>query len=240
MYALIYGSLIIIVPGLIFAIYAQYKVKSTFDKFSKEETEARVTSDQVAYRLLSQNNCHSVMVSRTPGHLTDNYNPTTHVLSLSDSTYGKSNVSAVGVAAHECGHAQQHCEDSRLIELRTALVPITNYGSRMAVPIAIVGLILEILIGGIGANLGTYILALGVILYSLSTIFALITIPVEVDASRRAVAMLKNTGLYTKEDLDGIKKVLYAAALTYVASLVISFLYLLRFIIVLSKFRDRD
>ncbi len=240
MYALIYGSLIIIIPGILFALYAEFRVKSTFKKYSQAETEAKATSEQVAYKLLSQNNCYSVMVSRTPGELTDNYNPTTHVLSLSDSTYGKSTVAAVGVASHECGHAAQHSEDSRLIAMRTALVPITNYGSTFAVPVAIVGLILELLIGGVGANLGTYVLALGVLLYSLSTIFALITIPVEIDASRRAVIMLRDTGLYTKEELASIRKVLYAAALTYVASLLVSFLYLVRFIILLSKFRDRD
>ena len=236
----IYGSLIIVIPGLIFAAWAQFRVNSTFAKYSKVETSAKWTAEQVGSKLLSQNGCTSVMIGRTPGHLTDNFNPQSGVLALSDSTYGKSSVAAVGVAAHECGHAMQQHDGSNLLLARSALVPLTRYGSMLAVPIAIIGVILELIIGGAGTNFGTYVISLGVLLYSLSTIFALITLPVEIDASRRAVLMLRDTALYTREELASIKKVLYAAALTYVASLVVSFLYLVRFIVILNRFRKDD
>lgn len=240
MYPLIYGSLVILIPGIIFAIWAQYKVNSTFKKYSEMESVCRITAENLSSKLLAQSDCSGVIIGRTQGHLTDNYNPQSNVLSLSDSTFGKSNVAALGVAAHECGHAAQRRDDSPLITLRTAFVPLTRYGSILAVPVAVLGLILEILIGGAGTNFGTYVLALGVLLYSLSTIFALITLPVEINASRRAVEMLRDTALFDKEELAGVRKVLFAAALTYVASLLISFLYLLRFIIILNQFRKKD
>ena len=191
--------------------------------------------------LLEQNGCYGVAVHRTHGNLTDNYNPSTDVLSLSDTTYGKSNIAALGVAAHECGHAVQKHSGSLLLRLRSFLVPVTNYGSMLAVPIAILGVILELLIGGTGNNFGSYIIAFGILLYSLTTLFALITLPVEIDASRRALKMMRETAVLDEDELAMSRRVLYAAALTYVASLVVSFLYLLRFIIILNRFRgDRD
>ncbi len=191
--------------------------------------------------LLEKNNCQSVLVRRISGNLTDNYNPSTDVLSLSDATYGKTNIAALGVAAHECGHAVQKHTNSILLTLRSFLVPITNIGSRLAIPIAILGIILEwLLYTETGTNIGTYVVGTGIFLYSLSTIFCLITLPVEIDASRRAIAMLKNTAVLEGAELRQASSVLYAAALTYVASLVTSFLYLLRFILILSNFRRRD
>ena len=240
MYTLIYGSLIILIPGIIFSLYAQYKVNSTFTRYSKIESSSRFSAENLSSLLLEQSGCHGVVIGRTHGHLTDHYNPQTNALNLSDTTYGRTNVAALGVASHECGHAVQKHENSLLLTLRTFLVPLTRYGSILAVPIAILGVILELLIGGVGTNFGTYVLALGILLYATSTIFALVTLPVEIDASRRAVAMLDNTSFFDERELKAVKRVLYAAALTYVATLVVSFLYLLRFIILLNQFRKRD
>ena len=239
MYFIYYGSLIILIPGIIFSIWAQMRINTTYSKYSKVQSKSRWVANEMSMMLLEKNGCGNISVQRIRGNLTDNYNPTTDVLSLSDTTYGKSNVAALGVAAHECGHALQKHSESKMFKLRCLLVPITNYGSMLAVPIAILGVILELMIGGAGDNLGSYIIAFGIVLYSLTTIFALVTLPVEIDASRRALKMMENSAVLDREELAMSRKVLYAAALTYVASLVVSFLYLLRFILILNRFRDR-
>lgn len=240
MYFIFYGSLVVLIPGLIFSIWAQYKVNSTFKKYSKIDALSRWTANEMSQMLLEKNGCNSVAVRRVNGNLTDNYNPSTDVLSLSDSVYGSCSISALGVAAHECGHAVQKHTNSKLLSFRSFLVPLTNIGSRLAVPIAILGVILELMIGGNGDNFGTLIITIGIFLYSLSTIFALITLPVELDASKRALTMLKDTAVLDDAELKRARSVLISAALTYVASLIVSALYLLRFILILNRFRDRN
>ncbi len=235
-----YGSLIILIPGIIFSFWAQLRIKSTFNKYSRVNSKAGWTAEDMSAHLLRRNSCDSVAIRPIKGNLTDNYNPSNDVLSLSQTVYGKTSIAALGVAAHECGHAVQKHTDSVLLKLRSFLVPVTNISSRLAIPIAIIGLILEHLIGGTGENTGSYILGFGIFLYSLSTIFALITLPVEIDASRRAVSMLSDSGILDNGEIRQARKVLYAAALTYVAALLTSFLYLLRFILILSRFRRRD
>ena len=240
MYFVFYGSLIVLIPGLIFSLWAQYKVNSTFKKYSNVNALSGWTANEMSQMLLEKNGCNSVSVRRINGNLTDNYNPATNVLSLSDTVYNSSSISALGVAAHECGHAVQRHSNSILLKLRSFLVPVTNIGSRLAVPIAILGVIIEFLIGGSGDNFGTFIVTAGIFLYSLSTIFALVTLPVEIDASKRALAMLKDTAVLDSAELKRARSVLISAALTYVASLVVSALYLLRFILILNRFRNRD
>ncbi|MBE5742639.1 MAG: zinc metallopeptidase [Clostridiales bacterium] len=240
-YYVYYGSLIVLIPGIIFSIWAQYRISSTFKKYSREEAKSRWTANEMSMMLLERNDCKSVAVRRIGGNLTDNYNPSTDVLSLSNSTYGQTSISAIGVAAHECGHAVQKHSGSILLRLRSFLVPITNIGSRLAVPIAILGVILEwLIVSETGTNFGSYVVAIGILLYSLSTVFALITLPVEIDASRRAITMLKNTAVLDDEEIRKASKVLYAAALTYVAALLTSFLYLIRFILILGRYRRND
>lgn len=233
-----YGSLIILIPGLILSVIAQIMIKATYSKYSRVQSRSGLTSEQISRILLDGNDCFSVGITRISGDLTDNYNPKTDVLSLSDSVYGSSSVAAIGVAAHECGHACQKHGGSLLLGLRSVLVPITNIGSRMAVPVAVIGVIIEFISGAEG--IGPYIIALGIFLYSLSTIFALVTLPVEINASNRAVKMLRSGGFLQADELRGAKKVLTAAAMTYVASLVMSFLYLLRFVGILSSFRRKN
>jgi len=232
-----YGSLVVLIPGILFSVFAQIWIKVAYSKYSKVEARSGVTAENVSRALLDKNECYGVQITQISGNLTDNYNPKTDVLSLSESVYGKSSVAAIGVAAHECGHACQQHEESFMMRLRSILVPVTNIGTRLAVPVAILGLLIEWVteVGGFG----TYLLVLGVILYSLSTVFALVTLPVEINASQRAVKMLKNEGVLERDELRGAKKVLFAAAMTYVAALLMSFLYLLRFLIIISSSRKK-
>ncbi len=234
LYFLYYGSAIILIPGIIFAIYAQFRVNSTFKKYDRVQTQNDVCANEVAQMLLDKNGC-SVHVQRINGHLTDNYNPKDYTLNLSNSTYGKTSISAVGVAAHEVGHACQHHENHLLLKLRMAIVPAVNIGSMLAFPLAILGILIEYVASV--ATFGTVLIALGIVLYSLSTIFALITLPVELNASRRAEKMLTEGGYITSSERKKVRAVLSAAALTYFASLVVSLLYLLRFLIIIGRMR---
>ncbi len=235
-----YASFIILIPGLLFSIFAQIWIKCAYSKYSKKQARSGVTAENVSRELLDKNDCFGVSIAHISGDLTDNYNPQTDVLSLSDSVYGSSSIAAVAVAAHECGHACQKHQGSFLLRLRSILVPITNIGSRLAVPLAVVGVVLELIAGGASStSIGTYVVCFSIILYSLSTLFALVTLPVEFNASHRALAMLKNEGVLERNEISGARKVLTAAAMTYVAALVVSFLYFLRFLIILSSVRGR-
>ena len=232
-----YGSLVVLIPGILFSIFAQIWIKIAYSKYSKVEARAGVTAENVSRTILDKNECYGVQIKQISGNLTDNYDPKTDVLSLSESVYGKSSVAAIGVAAHECGHACQQHEGSFMMRLRSVLVPVTNIGTRLAVPIAILGLFIEL--ATVRGGFGTYLIVLGVILYSLSTVFAFVTLPVEINASQRAVKMLKNEGVLEREEMRAAKKVLFAAAMTYVAALLMSLLYLLRFLIIISSSRKR-
>ena len=237
MYFLYYGSAIILIPGILLSIYAQFKVHNTFNRFSNVQSSKNYSASDVAQMLLHQNGC-SVTVQRINGTLSDNYNPRNQTLNLSNSTYGKTNIAAIGVAAHEVGHACQHNENNFLLKLRMAIVPAVNIGSMLAFPLAILGVLIEY-VASI-ATFGTLLIAMGIILYSLSTVFALITLPVELNASRRAEKMLYEGGYITASEKKQVRNVLNAAALTYFASLVVSLLYLLRFLVIIARLRKDD
>lgn len=239
-YIIVYGSMIILIPGIILAIIAEIKIKVTFAKYSGVHARSGITADSMSRKFISEYKLYGVTVSPVRGNLTDNYNPKNDVLSLSENVFGSDSIAALGVAAHECGHARQQHEGSVMLKLRSILVPVTNIGSRLALPVAILGVLLEWLIGGTGQNFGSYVVAFGIALYSLSAIFALVTLPVEINASARAVKMLDEQCILQKDELYGAKKVLSAAAMTYVASLVVSLLYLLRFIAILGSVRKRN
>ena len=230
-YILSYASLIIIVPGVIFAFVAQLLVRSAHKKYSKVEARSGWTADDMSRMFMERYDCNGVTVEPIKGDLTDNYNPSTDVISLSETVYGKSTIAALGVAAHECGHARQQHEGSFMMALRKVLVPATNIGSNLAVPLVILGLLLEFWLGTV---VGTYFWVAGVVLYSMSTIFALVTLPVEIGASSRAMKMLEEQNVLEKDERRGARKVLSAAALTYVAALLVSLLYLLRFLIIIA------
>lgn len=235
-YILSYASLIIIVPGVIFAFVAQLLVRSAYKKYSKVEARSSWTADDMSRMFMERYDCNGVTVEPIKGDLTDNYNPSTDVISLSETVYGKSTIAALGVAAHECGHARQQHEGSFMMALRKVLVPATNIGSNLAVPLVILGLLLEFWLGTV---VGTYFWVAGVVLYSMSTIFALVTLPVEIGASSRAMKMLEEQNVLEKDERRGARKVLSAAALTYVAALLVSLLYLLRFLIIIAGTRRK-
>lgn len=235
-YILSYASLIIIVPGVIFAFVAQLLVRSAYKKYSKVEARSGWTADDMSRMFMERYDCNGVTVEPIKGDLTDNYNPSTDVISLSETVYGKSTIAALGVAAHECGHARQQHEGSFMMALRKVLVPATNIGSNLAVPLVILGLLLEFWLGTV---VGTYFWVAGVVLYSMSTIFALVTLPVEIGASSRAMKMLEEQNVLEKDERRSARKVLSAAALTYVAALLVSLLYLLRFLIIIAGTRRK-
>lgn len=235
-YILSYASLIIIVPGVIFAFVAQLLVRSAYKKYSKVEARSGWTADDMSRMFMERYDCNGVTVEPIKGDLTDNYNPSTDIISLSETVYGKSTIAALGVAAHECGHARQQHEGSFMMALRKVLVPATNIGSNLAVPLVILGLLLEFWLGTV---VGTYFWVAGVVLYSMSTIFALVTLPVEIGASSRAMKMLEEQNVLEKDERRGARKVLSAAALTYVAALLVSLLYLLRFLIIIAGTRRK-
>lgn len=225
----------------LFAGWASRKVHTTFAAYKDVPTSSRMTGYDTAVRLLRANDVRDISVGRVAGTLTDHYHPTKKTVNLSQSTYGDASVGAVAVAAHEIGHVMQKKRGYFPYKIRTALVPITNVGSRLALPLVIVGLLLDLFVATSQEDtLGFTLAIVGVALYGLSTLFMLVTLPVEFDASRRAKLMLLEEGVLTDEEARGAEKVLNAAALTYVASLATSLVYFLRFAVwVLTIFGRR-
>lgn len=220
-------TMILVIPGLLLGLYAQFKVKSTFDRYSRIRTKSGLTAEQAARALLSRGGSTNVTISRVNGSLTDHYDPRSNTLRLSDTVYGSDSVAAVGVAAHECGHALQEHDGYGLLKLRTALVPVVNIGSSLYLPIFMAGLLFS----------WEPLQMVGILCFGLTLLFSLVTLPVEINASKRALGMLE--GVLDAEELQGAKAVLSAAALTYLASVISSALQLLRLILI-SRSRSRD
>jgi len=220
-------TMILVIPGLLLGLYAQFKVKSTFDRYSRVRTKSGLTAEQAARALLSRGGSTNVTISRVNGSLTDHYDPSSNTLRLSDTVYGSDSVAAVGVAAHECGHALQEHDGYGLLKLRTALVPVVNIGSSLYLPIFMAGLLFS----------WEPLQMVGILCFGLTLLFSLVTLPVEINASKRALGMLE--GVLDAEELQGAKAVLSAAALTYLASVISSALQLLRLILI-SRSRNRD
>ncbi len=238
-YYFYWGSAILLIPGILFSIYASIRVNTTFKKYDKVSTQRGESANAIAHRLLEQSGCNVNIIS-TSGHLTDHYNPKNNTLALSQSTRNSCSVSAIAVASHEVGHATQHKDGHFLLKLRIAIVPVVNVGTYLAFPLAILGVLLEYFSLTTIKDLGSILIVVGIVLYSLSSLFALITLPVEINASSRALKMLTQGGYITPSEKGQMRYVLYTAALTYVASLVTSLLYLFRFILILSSFRKKD
>ncbi len=233
----------ILITGLLCGI-ASAKVNGAFRKYGKMATRSRMTGYDTARRLLTVNGAGNIEIGRVRGKLTDHYHPTRGIVNLSESTYGNDSVAAVAVAAHEVGHVLQKKEDYFPYRLRAALVPIANVGSRLAMPLVLIGLLLDIFVGATsGSNLGYWTAMVGVFAYGLSTLFTLVTLPVEFNASKRARKMLLAEGILTEEEMPAAKNMLSAAAMTYVASLLSSIVYFLRFfiwVLILFGGRRRD
>lgn len=226
---------------MIFSGFASGKVHRTFAKYNNVANRAGMTGYDTVVRLMRANDVHGISVGRVKGNLSDHYHPTKAVVNLSEATYGNNSVAAVAVAAHEMGHVMQKQRGYVFYKLRTALVPVVNFGSRLAMPLVLVGLLMDWFAMAANANVGFYIAMAGVILYGGSLLFALITLPVELNASKRAKKMLAAEGILTQDELSGASEVLSAAALTYLASLLTSLVYFLRFLVrVLTLFGRRN
>ena len=221
---------ILVIIGMAITLLASARVRTTFSKYSQVRSMSGLTGAQVAKKILYYSGITDVEVERASGQLTDHYDPRKKVVRLSDSVYGESSIAAIGVAAHECGHAIQHNEGYAPLKLRSALVPLTNFGSTLAWPLIIIGL----LMGG-----SQQLIYAGIILFSTAVLFQLITLPVEFNASRRAILKLGDMGILSESELPHSKKVLSAAALTYVAAAAATILQLLRLIILFGG-RRRD
>ncbi|MBP5242717.1 MAG: zinc metallopeptidase [Clostridia bacterium] len=235
-FGVFWWSYLLIIPGLLLSAYAQMKVQRTYAAFASVRARSGWTAEGLAAKFLRDNGCN-VRIQPIAGNLTDNYKPGNKILSLSQSTYGRSSISALGIAAHEVGHAVQDRKNYIPLKFRAVLVPLVNLGSGLAIPLALVGVLFDLFLEL--SNLATFFLIAAIVAYSLATVFSLVTLPGELDASRRAMKMLRTSGALDSEELAGAKKVLTAAAMTYVASLFTSLLYLLRFILILSRFTRR-
>ena len=220
---------ILILPALLFGLWAQSQVNNNFAKYSKIGTMRGMTGAQAAEYILQQNGIYDVQVRRISGHLSDNFNPRNKTINLSDSVYGSTSIAAIGVAAHEAGHAVQHAVNYKPIRIREMIIPVTQIGSWLYLPIILIGFFLS----------SQYLVNLGIILFSTLAIFQLATLPVEFNASDRAITTLAQSGILYGEEINGAKKVLKAAALTYVAALVSSLAQLLRLILIFGG-RRRD
>lgn len=223
---------ILIIIGMVICLAASAHVNSTFKKYSKYKSNSGMTGAQAAQRILESQGIYDVKIQHIGGNLTDNYNPITKVLSLSDATYNQTSVAAVGVAAHECGHAMQHAKGYAPITIRSALVPFANWGSRLSWILIIAGLLF------FGQGTGQTLINVGIIAFSLAVLFQLVTLPVEFNASGRAIKVLETTGIFGTDELKYTRKVLGAAALTYVAAAASSILQLLRLVILFGGRRD--
>lgn len=223
-------SALIVLPCILVSVWANAKVHSTFSKFSTMPTSTNWTGCDTTRMLLEKNGIYGINVVQGKGHLTDNFNPNTMSITLSESTYNATSVAAVAVCAHEVGHVVQRENEYIPYKLRSFLVPVTNIGSMLAIPLVILGVVLEILLAT--TTIGDIIVFIGVCAYGLSFLFTLVTLPVEFNASSRAKKMLAETGvLQTREERQGASKVLSAAAMTYVASSLVSLMYFIRFLI---------
>ena len=218
-------TMVLLIPALILAMWAQYNVKSTFQKYSAIMIHNGLTAAEVASRLLNRAGLLNVPVNRVPGHLTDHYDPVKRTINLSESVYGSTSIASLGVAAHECGHAIQHSLGYSPLIIRNAIVPIASLSSQLAIPLFLIGLILS------AVNLMT----LGILLFAGVVIFHLVTLPVEFNASTRALTMLHDTGTLSGRELAYARTVLRAASWTYIAAATVAAIHLLRFIILRNR-----
>ncbi len=227
--------LYLLIPALLLSLYAQAKVSSTFRKYSSVRSASGLTGAETAQRLLWAAGITDVRIERVRGNLTDHYDPSHRVLRLSESVYDSRSLAAVGVAAHETGHAVQHAVGYGPLVLRSAMVPLTNIGSNFSWILIVLGLLFG---SQAGSEFGYMLVQAGIVLFALVVAFTLVTLPVELNASSRAVHMLGDNGILTQEELGPVKKVLTAAAMTYVASAAMAIAQLLRLILLFGGRRD--
>ena len=227
--------LVLVLPCVLLSLWASSSVNSTFKKYSQQHSRRGITGAQAADRVLRANGVFNVRIERVSGNLTDHYDPKANVIRLSDSVYNSTSTAAIGVACHEAGHAVQYAQSYGPIKLRAAIIPITNIGSKLAMPLILIGLLLVVF-----ENLSYGFIYLGIACFGLSLVFQLVTLPVEFNASRRAMAAIESAELLTEEEQKGARKTLSAAAMTYVAATAVSLAQLLRLILVFGGRRRRN
>ena len=228
---------VLVLPCLILSLWASSNVNSTFRRYSNQFSSRHITGAEAAQRVLSANGVRGVRIDRVSGNLTDHYDPKTNVIRLSDNVFGSTSTAAIGVACHEAGHAVQYAEGYAPIKLRAAIIPVTNFGSRLAMPLILLGLLFSF-----AGNFSYTLVYLGIACFGLSLVFQLVTLPVEFNASRRALAAIEQGGILTPEEQQGARKTLRAAALTYVAATATALAQLLRLIVLFGgrNRRSRD
>ena len=220
---------IILMPAFLIALLAQLNVSSTFNRYSRVASRRGLTGAQAAEEVLRAYGVYGVRVTRVSGKLTDHYDPRTNTIRLSDAVYGSTSIASVGVAAHEAGHAVQYAQEYGPIKVRGAIIPVCNFSSQISILLIILGFVMY----------SRPLFAVGVVLFAVATVFQVVTLPVEFDASRRAIRSLRETHLLDAQELQGTKKVLGAAAMTYVAALLVSIAQLLRYVLAFNS-RRRD
>ena len=227
--------LVLVLPCILLSLWASSNVNSTFKKYSRQYSSRGLTGAEAAQRVLMANGVRGVRIDRVSGNLTDHYDPKTNVIRLSDSVYSNTSTAAIGVACHEAGHAVQYAENYGPIKVRAAIIPLTNFGSRIAMPLILAGILLSFL--GTFSNTLVY---LGILAFSLSIVFQLVTLPVEFNASRRAMEAIETAGLLTHEEQQGARKTLKAAAMTYVAATAVAVAQVVRLLVLFGGRRRRD
>ena len=225
--------IILILPAVAFAAWASSKVNRTYQKYSGKRNARGITGAQAARFVLDRNGLSNVQIEHIQGNLTDHFDPSANVVRLSDATYASASPVAIGVACHECGHAIQHATNYAPVKIRTAIVPVTNLGAKISMPLILIGLLLCSI-----SELGAFIAYIGIACFALSTVFQLVTLPTEFNASSRALKTIQSTNLLVGEEYKQAKEVLTAAALTYVAALAVSLGQLLRFILLVNNRRN--
>ena len=227
--------LVLVLPCVILSLWASARVNSTFKKYSNQLSRRRITGAEAAQRVLSANGVTGVRIERINGNLTDHYDPKANVVRLSDSVYDSCSTAAIGVACHEAGHAVQYATDYAPIKLRAAIIPVTNIGSRLAMPLILLGILMTFL-----GDLSYLFVYMGIACFGLSLVFQLVTLPVEFNASRRAMTAISNTDILTPDEQIGARKTLTAAAMTYVAATAVALAQLLRLLLIFGGRRRRD
>ena len=226
---------VLVLPCVLLSLWASANVNSTFRKYSRQYSSRRLTGAEAAQRVLSANGVSGVRIERISGNLTDHYDPRTNVIRLSDGVYDNTSTAAIGVACHEAGHAVQYAQDYAPIKLRAAIIPVTNFGSQLAMPLILLGILLSAF-----GSMSDLLIYLGIGCFGLSLVFQLVTLPVEFNASRRALVAIEEGELLTDEELMGARKTLRAAALTDVAATAVALAQLLRLLAIFGGRRRRD
>ena len=227
--------IVLVLPCILLSLWASSNVNSTFKRYSRQYSSRRLTGAEAAQRVLMANGVRGVRIERVSGNLTDHYDPKTNVIRLSDSVYSDTSTAAIGVACHEAGHAVQYAENYAPIKLRAAIIPLTNFGSRIAMPLILAGILMTFL-----GSFSDTLVYLGIAAFGMSLVFQIVTLPVEFNASRRAMQAIESANILTEEEQRGARKTLTAAALTYVAATAVALAQLLRLILLFGGRRRDD